>query len=218
MIALDHVFLCCSAGAPEAAALARLGLIEGSANTHPGQGTACRRFFFANAYIELIWVSDPAEAQGDSVRETRLWERWSKRAAGACPFGIVLRPAGGEHIGPPFATWSYRPEYLPEGVAIELATGTPVTEPEIFYFAAARRPDELLRQPLVHALPVREVTGLRIGIPGNAARSAAAITVEESGAAFFSPADTYLMTLSFDLEEHGQFADLRPELPLVLRW
>jgi len=44
---LDHVFILCSPGAPESGALNRLGLTEGSPNTHPGQGTACRRFFFS---------------------------------------------------------------------------------------------------------------------------------------------------------------------------
>jgi len=41
--AIDHVFVCCSVGAEaEADALARLGLREGTPNTHPGQGTSCR--------------------------------------------------------------------------------------------------------------------------------------------------------------------------------
>ena len=55
---LDHVFIMCAVGGPEAVALSRLGLKEGSANTHPGQGTASRRFFFRNGYIELLWVCD----------------------------------------------------------------------------------------------------------------------------------------------------------------
>ena len=65
---LDHVFVMCDVGAPEAAALHALGLREGSPNTHPGQGTACRRFFFGNAYLELVWVTDAAEAQAPARR------------------------------------------------------------------------------------------------------------------------------------------------------
>jgi Glyoxalase-like domain len=59
---LDHVSICVAAGAPEADELIRFGLIEGAANRHPGQGTANRRFFFAGAFLELLWVDDPAEA------------------------------------------------------------------------------------------------------------------------------------------------------------
>src|SRR5258707_573236 len=90
-VELDHVYVLVSAGAPEAALLNELGLTEGLHNRHPGQGTACRRFFFANAYLELLWVEDPAEAQGEVVRPLRLWGRWSQRTQGACPFGLVFR-------------------------------------------------------------------------------------------------------------------------------
>lgn len=218
MLTIDHLFVCCAAGAPEADALARLGPTEGSSSTHPGQGTACRRFFFENAYLELIWVSDPAEAQSEPVRETRLWERWSKRAAGACPFGIVLRPAGGsESREPPFPTWSYQPGHLPEGMSIDLAEGTPIREPEFFYFRTARRPDAMRPDLPRHVLPVREITGLQIGIPGSLTRSDPAAVLAASGLASFPFADQHLMTLSFDKEERGQVEDLRPELPLVLR-
>ena len=49
---LDHVFVMSSVGAPDGARLLRAGLPEAPPNTHPGQGTACRRFVLDNAYIE----------------------------------------------------------------------------------------------------------------------------------------------------------------------
>ena len=131
---IDHIFICCSVGGSEADALTRLGLKEGTANTHPGQGTACRRFFFSNAYLELLWVSDPLEAQSAAVLPTRLWERWSARDDAACPYGIVLRPAA-DAVGAqtPFDSWSYRPHYMPPGLSIEVAQATPLAGPEFFY-------------------------------------------------------------------------------------
>jgi hypothetical protein len=39
---LDHVFVCCAGGAPVAASLTQVSFVEGSSNTHPGQGTANR--------------------------------------------------------------------------------------------------------------------------------------------------------------------------------
>src|SRR5688572_12649793 len=133
-VELDHVFILCAVDAPEAAALSRLGLKEGPPNTHPGQGTACRRFLFHNAYLELLWVSDESEARSERVGRTRLWERWSQRGQAACPFGIVLRPAGNARAEqPPFPAWTYTPPYLSAGVAIEVAIDTPLNEPEFFY-------------------------------------------------------------------------------------
>jgi len=66
---LDHLFVCT---APEAEKLVALGLHEGPPNRHPGQGTANRRFAFANAMIELLWVSDAHEAQSERARCTLL--------------------------------------------------------------------------------------------------------------------------------------------------
>jgi hypothetical protein len=216
---LDHVFICCSPGAPEAARLADAGLTEGSSNTHPGQGTASRRFFFQNAYLELLWVSDPEEAQGERARPTRLWERWSKRRSGACPFGVVLRPgAEARDRDPPFATRSYHPEYLPPDLAIEIATGTPLGEPELFYIRFARRPDEIGREPTRHAIPLTTVTGLRIGLAGPGLRSPAVQSTEGAGVASFAPAAEHVMTLAFDGVARGKTVDLRPELPLILEW
>src|SRR5881628_844205 len=76
---LDHVFICTEAEANEAERLADFGLIEGAPNVHTGQGTANRRFFFANAYLELLWVHNPAKAQAGAVNRTRLWPRWKDR-------------------------------------------------------------------------------------------------------------------------------------------
>jgi len=69
-IELDHLFVCTAPGAPEAEKLVQLGLHEGPPNQHPGQGTACRRFSFVNAMIELFWVNDAREAQSESTRRT----------------------------------------------------------------------------------------------------------------------------------------------------
>src|SRR5437870_5743737 len=113
----DHLYICVSTGAPEAGALATFGLSEGAPNVHPGQGTACRRFFFSNAYLELLWIADPAEAQTKSVKPTCLWERWTARAKGMCPFGLGFRPSSACE-DPPFGAFKYQPSYLPPGLTL----------------------------------------------------------------------------------------------------
>ena len=131
--ALDHIFVMCAVDAPEASALAKIGLVEGSRNVHPGQGTACRRFHFPQQYLELLWVRHAIESQNDATRPTRLWDRWSARRTGACPFGLVFRRGTETDLTLPFPTWSYRPGYLPEGLAIEIAVETPIEELEFFF-------------------------------------------------------------------------------------
>lgn len=217
-VALDHVSVCCAVGAPEAEALARVGLKEGTPNTHPGQGTACRRFFFANAYLELFWVEDAAAARSETVRPTRLFERWSQRGKGACPYGIVLRPAeGAVDPRPPFLSWAYRPSYLPGGLAIEIARDTPLHEPELFFLAFQRGRARNGEEPVRHDLPISELRGITISMPGGAL-SAAAQALRAAAPVVFREADHYLMELTFDQAAPRSALDLRPGLPLALRW
>ncbi len=216
---VDHVFVCCAEGAPEADALVALGLVEGSPNTHPGQGTACRRFFFANAYLELFWVADAEEARSDMVRPTRLWDRWSQRGRGASPFAIVLRPADGDTATrPPFESDSYRPEYMPPGATIEMARGTLLSEPEIFYLGFQRDRARLGKEPIDHEPPLRYLKRVTVWTPVSAAASSpAARTLAEAGLFDLRHGEAHLMELAFDDARRGH-ADLRPDLPLVLRW
>jgi hypothetical protein len=63
--------------------------------------------------LELLWVTDPEEAQSEQIRPTRLWERWSRHTEGSCPFGLCLRSVSNGKVGSlPFSSWDYRP-HLP---------------------------------------------------------------------------------------------------------
>lgn len=123
---LDHLFIWTDIGADEAERLVSFGLVEGTSNTHPGQGTTNRRFFFHNAMLELLWVHDPEEAQSERIRPTQLWERWENRHHGVCPFGICLRPALGFGNTVAFSSWAYHPPYLPNTLSIEVGKNSDV--------------------------------------------------------------------------------------------
>jgi hypothetical protein len=117
---LDHLFVMTDAGAEvEAFDVAARGFVEGPPNHHPGQGTACRRFFFANAMLELLWVENEAEARSALVQPLRLWERWMGRGSGACPFGIALRPEA-PGLEPPFPTFEYWPSFFPAPAHVDV--------------------------------------------------------------------------------------------------
>src|SRR5579859_2468923 len=142
-IELDHLFVCTAPGAPEAEEFVQFGLREGSPNQHPGQGTANRRFDFANAMIELLWVSDAKEAQSECTQRTLLWERWSGREGKASPFGICLRPADSrngdsQNTESPFPSWEYRPPYLPGPLCMYIGEAG-VEEPMWVYLSFIRR-------------------------------------------------------------------------------
>jgi Glyoxalase-like domain len=211
---VDHAFIGCKVGAPEADELLRLGFAEGSANTHPGQGTANRRFFFANFMLELIWVADPQEALSDRTRRTRLWDR-CQGDNGVSPFGIIFRSSVVPPASPPFATWSYRPIYLPPDLAIQIAEGTTLDEPELFYLPFLRRATTISTEPIEHAPPIRRIQGLSVGLR-KSALSAASRSVEKQGLVSYFESGQPLLEILFE-GPAGMRIDLRPGLPLVFR-
>ncbi|MEL7227041.1 MAG: VOC family protein, partial [Cyanobacteria bacterium J06576_12] len=158
----DHLFICTAIGAAAAEKLISFGLTEGSRNTHPGQGTANRRFFFHNAMLELLWVTSEAEAISAPIRRTHLWERWQSRDSGTCPFGICLRPVGSDVDNIAFEHWDFCPPYLPPNMSISVATNSNiVTEPMLFQTPFGKRPDQqppAKSQPLAHKAGLKEIT------------------------------------------------------------
>jgi hypothetical protein len=218
---LDHLFICTSIGAASADRLIQFGLTEGPSNVHPGQGTANRRFFFNNAFLELLWVHNSAEAQSETTRPTHLWKRWAGRDTTACPFGLCFRSTGGDS-DPLFSTWDYRPQYLPPSLSIGIGTNAEaVEEPFICHLTFAQRPDSypaLKRPPLEHAAGLRKITRVEIATPSGTRYSPELQAVIDAGLIEMRVGAAHLLEIVFDGELRQQRADFRPGLPLIFRW
>jgi len=214
-IELDHLFVCTALSAPEADKLVQFGLREGPPNQHSGQGTACRRFSFANAMIELFWVNDENEARGESTRRTLLWERWSSRVQNASPFGICLRPHDPQDTGPPFPAWQYRPAYLPDPLVMYIGEAG-IEEPMWIYLSFMRRAQR--QQWFVeHPIGIREITGLTLTSPVPL-RSPAAQRIVENGVLSARTGATTLLEIEFDSKRQKEHVDFSPYLPFVFQF
>ncbi|MCX6123839.1 MAG: hypothetical protein NTV34_03705 [Proteobacteria bacterium] len=115
-----HFFVFVSRDAPVVDHLQQSGFLEGSRNTHPGQGTENRRIFFQNGMLEFIWVNNLPDIKSPTTVPTRLVERSQYQDSDFSPFGICLCPPS-ETITPveqPFQGRPYYPKYLPPGYAI----------------------------------------------------------------------------------------------------
>jgi hypothetical protein len=214
-VELDHIVVFCAAGGPEAAALTARGLLDGSGQSHPGQGTANRRFSFRNAYLELLWVEDEAEARSDVVQPTQLWDRWSRRGADASPFGFAFRPKAGATSTLPFPTWSYKPSYLPPNLSIEIGKDLDLREPLLFLLPylldgrPAARPG-----PLQHGVQIDELAALHVFLPGVVTPSPALARLVAAGLLRVSQGPEYLLEIGFNGDRAARL-DLRPDLPIV---
>jgi hypothetical protein len=209
---VDHIIFFCDVGAPEADLLKQRGLHEGPPNSHPGQGTANRRFFFPNVYLELLWIENPVEAKAAPANTTQLWDRWSRRKDGSCPFGLVFRPGGRATVAP-IAALPYSPRYFPPGFTIDVVNGLPQNEPPLFHLPFARPAlvedtKEEGTRPLVGA-----IVGITLHLPVNGALSPALDALVAAGVISIEPARDYFVEV-LHVGGSTEFIDLRPALPL----
>ena len=209
---LDHIFILTqTAGAPAADKLVEFGLLEGPPNTHPGQGTANRRFFFQNVMLELLWVADAEESQASDL--SVIWHR--SQQPGASPFGVCLRPLRTPPDEKPFPGWRYTPGYLPEPLSIWVGENAQtLSEPFMFYLDFAKCQN--LATEHSHGLQ----TVSRLSLIGCDASTSEVLTktLEQTEGLQFLSGDEPLMELGFNGETQGKSMDFRPHLPLRLCW
>jgi len=106
--AIDHVFMLVEpGGAGTMAKLARGGLTRSYSRKHVGMGSANIFVCFDNAFLELVWIENEAEAMSGPVGK-RLVERNAKKTSGAMPYGIAIRAPSADHPMP-FEGWRFTP-------------------------------------------------------------------------------------------------------------
>ncbi len=219
-LALHHVFVCVSPGASEAALLDRFGLVRGSGTRHAGQGTRNIRYFFQNAYLELIWIDDPDQARSPLVRPTGLCERCRWRETGASPFGIALCRREGTDEPSPFATWAYRPPYLPAGASIEVADSAgDFAQPLVFIVPSAAPPNTAPTdsEPRDHPAGMKRITAMRVTVATDSPLSDAIRFLVDAGIARATRGQAPHLELVFDDGGGQKVAQFEPQLPLTFR-
>ncbi len=205
---LDHVFIITQPGASEADRLVANGLQEGSRKTHPGQGTANRRFFFSNGMLELLWIADRSEAAQGPGAGLGLLER-SERVD-ACPFGLVFR-AVGPHSGEcPFEGWCYAPSYLASPNHFHIGANSDRLDEPLLVFA----PFSMASTNPVFGSPNGEIVEVVVAIPEQ--RPSVELTQASMARGLrLECSAPYLMQVSYR-NASTEAIDLRPDLPLVL--
>lgn len=224
---LDHVILFVSPGAPERAALERAGLhIAPAANRHDGQGTASVTVEFENGFLELMWPDDSvpiAPERQEGARKFRQKSAW--RTTGWSPVGIGIRRAPQTPDKLPFATWSIRTEWMPPGATLEIITPkadvlAPAISvvPRIMAVAEGTPADAERAKAIAHPLGARRITALRLVEPPREDPDNPTRILTRYGIAKVEPGKEWLVELTLDGGSKGKVQDLRPELPLLIRY
>jgi hypothetical protein len=166
---LDHIFLFVN-DLKAAEALGRsLGLAETYRRNHVGQGTANICYCFENAFLELLFLTEPSEAGSPAIARTGLLQRAAWRKLRTCPVGIAWR-LGRQEPAPSFSVWPFRPPYLPETMYIPVAVESDdLAAPLLFQSPGNEPPIEWppeRRGTLQSASGLRRVTKVLLTSPG----------------------------------------------------
>jgi hypothetical protein len=224
---LDHIFIFAKEPDQVSKALHLFGLTEGTSNVHPGQGTACRRFFFHNAYLELVWVINEEEIKNSGIAKTKLWERAQHYLTHYCPFGLCFR---NKHQMKNSVTllfddgWRYHSPYLPEGQFANIASNQNFpAEPMLFempFFGLAPKDYPLeKKQPLTHKKEFEVITKVTLTLPTTIKDLSTAMKkVISSSIVTVSEGEDYGVALEFDHGKKEETQDFTHLIPLTFKW
>jgi hypothetical protein len=208
VLVLDHFFILTAPGAPAAERLRDWGLREGPRNDHPGQGTSNRRFFFANAMLELLWVRDAEEAAAGSSHDLQFVQRSTEPHAS--PFGLIFRQAEEGDQAMPFPGWRYQPGYFDDSRFFHVAANsTLLNEPLCIHWPFAAPPTHEIQRSARHVLEVN--THVACEGLSNVLQNLNGVT-----GLTLSTARQHLLEITLDGDAGAGSLDLRPELALIV--
>jgi len=223
-VELDHVWIMVSPNAPERAALTNAGFqFAPETNRHDGQGAASITVEVENGYLELMWpdatvsITPGLERAAEKFRQRMLW-----RSSGWCPFGIALRRTAASREPLPFPTWSWTADWMPKGEVMEMLTPRDDTRSPALFIEPPALTDtkkQASRASLYrHPIGCRRITGIRLTSPRSYEPIASLKYLEGQHVVDLNPGDAWLMEVIFDGGKTKRSKDLRPNLPLVIRY
>jgi len=213
VLALDHFFILVKSQAEVAEKLIALGLQEGSSNNHPGQGTANRRFYFSNTMLELLYIRDEHEALNGTAKKLHFVERTNNPAAS--PFGLIVRRTNNNSQSLPFPGWTYQPEYFKAPQSFHIGNNSELLEEPLCIYPGFMDPKDEAKNSVEKSFSY--VSEICLYTPANTFSEVLDI-VNNVPSITIKQGPEHLMEISFDDNRRGEQTDLRPDLPLILKY
>jgi len=220
----DHVWIMVSPNAPERAALERAGFqIAKDVNRHDGQGTASITAEFENSYLELMWPDSTVNVEPGLERAVQKFQQRMKwRSSGWCPIGVGFRQITPSNVALPFPTWSWTAEWMPKGSAMIMLTPRDDTRSPALFIEPRTLTDsgeQAQRASLYHhPIGARRITSILLVSAKKYQPIAALIYLQKQHLLSITQGDEWLLELTFDGGVKKKLKDLRPDLPLVIRY
>ena len=193
---IDHIFI--FVDSKEAAdELVDFGLSEGSGNVHKGIGTANRRFFFENFYLEILWVENEEEPK--SAQDIGIWERFNFKETHYSRFGACFtNTKASDYIFEKAITW--KPEFLQNNEHVDILTSKKL--PWIFRFPPNRQKN-LQDEPKEHKAGLKRLSKALL-LTDTLEFSEELNAVTSTTTVEFKKAETNTLVLEFDNTKRGK--------------
>jgi hypothetical protein len=213
-LAIDHVWIATPAGGGQGRAMLEAAGFRFSPtiNHHDGAGTSSTTIDFET---------------GGVVSQQRFASRANWQTSGESPLGIGFRRTPATPATFPFETWSVGALWMGDQQMVMLSprgaptvtvfmTPTPVNVEANRAAIAAAGP---AAEHVLHGNGARRLTGVRVSAPTPAGLPPASSFANQSGAAVeLIVGREWLMELELDFGAQNQSLDLRPTLPLIVRF
>ncbi|MGK7893112.1 MAG: hypothetical protein AB4372_05635 [Xenococcus sp. (in: cyanobacteria)] len=210
--------------------LRALGLKCTEPQSNPAQGTVSTLIFFENAYLEIFWIEETTPlTQSDMMREFNFQARVNWVTTGAPPFGFGLSYSTRNHDN-----------FVPTNFEARAKAEIPISEPLLrFCPINLANPEE----PICYLVPDYEAKRHRLdrysaiaeelSHPGLGLRTLTQVQMRVISDRLITPPlidlasqklleieyqKHPLLALTFDHGKQKKFVDLRPLIPIVLRF
>ncbi|BFM17374.1 hypothetical protein R50073_35570 [Maricurvus nonylphenolicus] len=208
---LDHFFILTEPGAKAGDLLVSLGVEESFSRDHQGQGTSNRRFPVSNSMLELLWLRDEGEAKNGPGKDLLFPER--SKAEGASPFGLIFRRKDSVDNSQPFPGWKYQPDYFNPPMAFHVGDNSNSIEEPLCIYVPFVEPVERK----VEEGTFQSISKVKITVPSTFVSDTLLMAGKSEGLEVIL-GDEHLMEVTFNVGACGMTKDLRPNLPLIIRW
>lgn len=213
---IDHFFIFSSNKGQIANELVEFGITEGSNRIHRGQGTANRKFYFDNFFLEVLWVDNESDIRSEQTSKTKLWERSQFEKSGHSPFGLCLVNSKSTDLL--FQdSLVYQPNYFPQGMSIDIITNEKTPQlPWTFrlpYRDIQKKPNE----PTKHANGIKKLTKVIFEYPSTKTQTVFEKYFEQIDSIVFKSEKQTHLTLEFDHCVQGKSKEFK-QLQLSIKF
>jgi hypothetical protein len=229
LLQLDHIFIWVYKDAPEIEFFKKAGFTSIISGEHKGQGTAGKYIFFLNFYIELLYISDQAEALNNLDNFGCNYikrSQWCQNKSSFLGIGLKMSPFDQKNI--PFTYKEYKSVWMRDKALLMATNNQNLNDPLVFVlypnmeFPNYNSIEELVnddkpndfKENHIHKNGIKTLTSYKIVTTST---SEIVENISKNGINI-EKGDVEKLELTFDNNINNREIDLNPNFPIVIKY